>query len=337
MSRSGSDSADLTDHQQQPDAPKQPKSTSDFDSLSRCAACYNPNMNSMTWRGEDGESSSSAGDSGPELSSDSESESESSSSSSWSAVEETPEEPEMETRLSAHDSDADDAEPESAAGDADGREGTGEMLHGQRGERGTKGRIKRAPLVKSLTLPPSFTPHLRPVSLLPRPRTMVSTLHLQVLPKVHKDDTVINICQQLPKRHKGKSEERYGRGKGGEDGDGGGGGAGGGQQPGNYHKPLPFQVEHMMLPWQQSSPPMLQQQQQQMSYPYQHFHPVSAQGKESSPALHTQPMSHLLTPYTQPQLWRTNAQQTQHLHTLPPQPCWYCHCLHDKAPASNFW
>lgn len=55
-----------------------------FLSLSRCAACYNHKKSSTSWLGGDGESSSSAEDSGPDVESESEAESSSSSSSSSS-------------------------------------------------------------------------------------------------------------------------------------------------------------------------------------------------------------------------------------------------------------
>lgn len=82
-----------------------------FLSLSRCAACYNHKKSSTSWLGGDGESSSSAEDSGPDVESESEAESSSSSSSSSSqeslleepggdGPEETKEEPEEEQKSS---------------------------------------------------------------------------------------------------------------------------------------------------------------------------------------------------------------------------------------------
>ncbi|XP_069574914.1 AP-3 complex subunit beta-2-like isoform X2 [Brachyistius frenatus] len=73
------------------ESPKQSKSRSGPDvlSLSPCAACYNQKGRYTSRWGRDGESSSSAEDSGPEA--ESEAESESSSSSSSCAAAETPE------------------------------------------------------------------------------------------------------------------------------------------------------------------------------------------------------------------------------------------------------
>ncbi|XP_040905998.1 lateral signaling target protein 2 homolog [Toxotes jaculatrix] len=315
------------------DSPQQPKSRSGSEclGLSRCAACYNQKANSMSRRGGDGESSSSAEDSGPEVDNESEAESSSSSSCSEPVAAETPEKPETEKHSPVC---GDAAEPESGGEDgdkedSDEEDGDGQKERGHTSEREqdpnrTKGMIRRAPLVKSFSLPPSFTPRLIPLSLLPRPPTIVSTLHLQVLPEKRKDDTVFTIRQHLSEREDEKTEEGYG-------------GRGGGRlgSMNNLLLPQPFQWEQMGLPWQQRSQPPLQQhqyqQQQQhqlMSYQYQeqqpqHFPPPFAQGQGlPPPPSHTLPVLHTPTLYTP--LQAPNAPQT-HLHALTPEPCWYCY------------
>ncbi|GLD69656.1 lateral signaling target protein 2 homolog [Lates japonicus] len=125
-----SDSRGLTeDHSE--DGPKQPKSRSghEFLGLSRCAACYNQKAN-MFRRGDDGDTSSSAEDSGPEVDSESEAESSSSSSSSGHIEAETPEGPETESHSPVC---GDVAEPEPRGEDGDREEEMGETSERQQG------------------------------------------------------------------------------------------------------------------------------------------------------------------------------------------------------------
>lgn len=261
----------------------QSRSGPEFLGLSRCAACYNQKAGSMCRRGGDGESSSSAEDSGPEVDSESEAESSSSSSCSGEASSEILENPSPVS--------GDAAEPESG----DGQEETGVT--------------RRAPLVKSFSLPNSFSPHLSPLSLLPRPHTVVSTLRLQVLSQKHDAaDALCIVKQHLPEREEQKTGGSNGGGRGG------------------INNLLPPQTG---LPWQQPT-----SQQHQLSHQQPpHFPPLSAQGQRSPPSLRTLPMFHPPTLYTHP-LQAPNAPQT-HLHALTPQPCWYCYGLH--FPPSPYW
>ncbi|XP_022603904.1 uncharacterized protein LOC111223886 [Seriola dumerili] len=170
-------------------SPKQPKSRSgpEFLGLSRCAGCYNQKASSMPRWGGDGESSSSAEDSGPEVDCESESESTSSSSCSGPVEAETP-----ETERSS---------PVCGGEDGAGREETGETSSQRQQDENKKRRmIQRAPLVKSFSLPSSFTPNLTPLSFLPRPPGVVSTLHLEVLPEKHSDNTFVTIRRHLSER-----------------------------------------------------------------------------------------------------------------------------------------
>lgn len=276
-----------------------------FLSLSRCAACYNQKKSSTSWQGGDGESSSSAEDSGPELDSESEAESSSSSSSSGGALSEILEKPETEKPSSLS---GDAAGPESGGKDADGREEMGETSESQEDKNKSKGVTLRAPLVKSFSLS-SFTPNLIP--LLPRSDTIVSTLNLQVLPQTHASDAFYIV-----KQHEEKTEE----------------GAGGGGEGVNHL--LPPQTGSQ---WQQWSQPTLQQH--QLSYQYQqqphqvlhqqqqprHFSTLLAQCQRLPPPLHTPPMIH--PPALHNPLQAPNASQT-HLDALTPQPCWYCSSMH---------
>ncbi|XP_023249262.1 uncharacterized protein LOC111644583 [Seriola lalandi dorsalis] len=171
------------------DSPKQPKSRSgpEFLGLSRCAGCYNQKASSMPRRGGDGESSSSAEDSGPEVDCESESESSSSSSCSGPVVAETP-----ETERSS---------PECGGEDGAGREETGETTSQRQQDDNKKRRmIQSAPLVQSFSLPSSLPPNLTPLSFLPRPPGVVSTLHLEVLPENHSDNTFVTIRRHLSER-----------------------------------------------------------------------------------------------------------------------------------------
>lgn len=73
----------------------------------------------------------------------------------------------------------DTAEPDSGGQDGDRRAETSETPE----DKGRmKGMLKRPRLTKS-------------VSLLPHPRQVTSTLHLQVLPQKHKNDTTYTICR----------------------------------------------------------------------------------------------------------------------------------------------
>nr|XP_019942429.1 PREDICTED: probable serine/threonine-protein kinase samkC [Paralichthys olivaceus]XP_019942439.1 PREDICTED: probable serine/threonine-protein kinase samkC [Paralichthys olivaceus]XP_019942448.1 PREDICTED: probable serine/threonine-protein kinase samkC [Paralichthys olivaceus] len=253
-------------------------------SLSRCAACYNIKSSSVTWRGDHGESSSSAEDSGPEV----DDESETDSSSSSSSRNETPE-PERS---------GDAAEDESRGGGGGGEDGD------ETGETSNRREEKNKPS--------SLTPHLIPLSFLPRPPQVVSTLHLQVFPQNRGDDeTFFSIRQRRPEGEEEETQERY-RGRGG------GGGRGGGSI--NRLMPQqPPQCQQMMLPWQRRSQPTVQQHhhQQQRPKPRQ----LSAQGQRSPPPSHTRPPT-LCTP-----LWAPNPPHT-HLHALTPQPCWRCRHAH---------
>ncbi|XP_035847975.1 uncharacterized protein LOC116061656 isoform X2 [Sander lucioperca] len=284
--------------------------------LSRCAACYKQNASSMHRWGDDGESSSSAEDSGPEVDLESEAESSSSSSSSSSSYSEK-----------ASPVPGDGADAESGVKDGDGRD---EASRSQEDKSRAK-RPRRSPLVKSFSLPTSLTPHLTPLSLLPRPQTVVSTLHLQVLSQDDGDCFYI-VKQQLPGR---EEEEKTGESHRGREGINSG-------QP-----PQAFQSQQTGLSWQQRSHPTLQQH--QLSYQQQHqqhFSPLSAQAQRLPPPRHTLPVPHppmLHTPLqildaTQTHLHapqtRVHALQT-HLHAPQihvqgptPQLCWYCYSMH---------
>ncbi|XP_078129867.1 uncharacterized protein LOC144532803 isoform X2 [Sander vitreus] len=278
--------------------------------LSRCAACYKQKASSMHRWGGGGESSSSAEDSGPEVESSSSS---SSSSSSYSekASSETP-----------SPVPADGADADSGAKDGDGRD---EASHSR-----TK-RPRRSPFVKSFSLPTSLTPHLTPLSLLPRPQTVVSTLYLQVLSEDDGDGFYI-IKQQLPGR---EEEEKTGESHREREGINSG-------QP-----PQVFQSQQTGLSWQQRSHPTLQQHQlsYQQQHP-QHFSSLSAQAQRLPPPRNTLPVPHpptLHTPLQIPDATQTHlhAPQTHvcapqtHLHAPQthvqgptPQPCWYCYSMH---------
>ncbi|KAM9345024.1 uncharacterized protein ABDE67_013919 isoform 2-T2 [Symphorus nematophorus] len=291
----------------------------EFLGLTRCAACYN--QQAIARRGGDGESSSSAEDSGPEGDCESEAES-SSSSSSGRAASEIFEEPEIERPPPVS---GDAAEPESGGEDGDGREETSEERReseeSQKDTSRTKAVTRRAPLVKSFSLPAYFTPRLTPVSLLPRPHTVTSTLHLQVLSQEHEDHGF-----QIVKQYPSEREEESTRG---------------GQQ--GVNSLLPPQ---MGLPWQQSLQPSFQQH--QLSYQYQqqphqlshqhpqqqpqHFPPLSGPGQRLPPPLHTLPVFH--PPTLHAPLQALNAPQT-HLHALTPQPCWYCYSM--QSSYSPYW
>ncbi|XP_026211643.1 uncharacterized protein LOC113159254 [Anabas testudineus] len=281
------------------------RSGNEFLGLSRCAACYNHNANSKRWHGANGESSSSAEDSESEV--DCESEAESSSSSSYSghvvAVPAAPEKAETD-RISPVCENASECVRE------DGDEQKGNASQSQEDKIRANGMTRRAPLVKSFSLPSSFTPHLTPFSLLPRPPRIVSTLHLQVLPEEHDNDTFFTIRQNLLGReHENTAPSQEGEGR-----------------TYNLLPPQPFQWQQMGLPWQQMSQLALQQnqyqQQQQMSYQYQyqqqlpqHFPPLSAQVQmlppPPLPVLHPPAM---LQPQHVPQ---------SHLHAVTSQPCCY--------------
>ncbi|KAG7228402.1 hypothetical protein INR49_007574, partial [Caranx melampygus] len=173
--------------------PKQPKSRPgpEFLGLSRCAGCYNQKASSMPRLGGDGDSSSSAEDSGPEPESESESESTSSSSSSCSrpVVAETPEIPAPAPGGRSSPAEGDRAEEEEEV-----------EVEEDKNEKSRRVMIRRAPLVKSFSLPSSLTLHLTPLSLLPRPPQIISTLHLEVLPGKCSHDTSFTIRRHLQER-----------------------------------------------------------------------------------------------------------------------------------------
>ncbi|KAL7383569.1 hypothetical protein ABVT39_013655 [Epinephelus coioides] len=169
---------------QSEDSLTQPKSESgpEFLSLFRCTHCYN-----LRWE-DDSESSSSAEDSGSEV--DWETEAESRSSCSELAFSEI-------RNINA----------ESGGKDGDG----GEMSEIQ--EAKNKKMTQRAPLINSSSLPNSPGPHLTPLSLLPHPHTVVSTLHLQVLSQKqdNNDDAFYIVKQQLSGREEEEEVEKTGR------------------------------------------------------------------------------------------------------------------------------
>lgn len=237
--------------------------------LSRCAACYNHKKNFLY--GGDGESSSSAGDSGPEGDLDSEPESLSSSSSSSSVEEEEQE------------------ERSSAASDGGGKdEGRGD--EGQKLEGFAEGTLQTA----SQDPPTSSVLQPRPTS---RPPTVVSTLHLRVLPQERAGDAACII--QL---HEEETEERDG-------------------ERGACH--LPPQTGWSHAPSQQRQ---LSHPQQQHLHAYQMFpqHPAlfPAQGQRSPLTLHSPPGLHWPAHHGWPQ--PPYAAQT-HLGPQVPQQCWCCY------------
>ncbi|KAA8578845.1 hypothetical protein FQN60_000054, partial [Etheostoma spectabile] len=230
------------------------------DGLSRCAACYKQQTSSMHRWGDGDESSSSDEGSGPEVDLDSEAESSSSSSSN-----------------------GDGADAES--GDKDG-DGPDEASPSQEGKTGTK-RPRR--LVKSFSLPPSFAP----LALQPRPQTVVSTLHLQVVSQDHGDG--VYIVKQEPA---GRGGEETGQSHGGLEGTDGG-------RPRSQQTGLSRQ-QGSHPPSQQHWLPHRQQHLQQVS-------PLSDQGQRGPPPLHTDAPH---PPYR-------SLMQT-HVQGPSPQPCWYC-------------
>ncbi|XP_020501306.1 protein suppressor 2 of zeste-like [Labrus bergylta] len=295
----GSSEAQNTDSENQ--AQKKPSPV--ILSLTRCSACYNHKKRSR--RDSDGESSSSAEDSGPEV--DSESDAESSSSSS-SSEKETNEDPPPEP--------VDTADPD--LGDKTGGERQkeeGETSESKENKGTTKSMTRRHPLVKSYSLPSSFPPQLIPWSLLPRPRTVVSTLHLQVLSQ-KQDDDPFNVMQQHLFEQV-KTEENGGEGR---------------QRINN--PPYPLRPTMNKLLWRQSS--LQSSQQQQPPYPHQqpmlelshqryqqqpqHFDPLSAQAQMFPPPPHTLPVLH--PQLLHPPIHNPFAPYT-HLHASPPQPHWY--------------
>ncbi|XP_029306116.1 splicing factor 3B subunit 4-like [Cottoperca gobio] len=122
------------------------------------------------------------------------------------------------------------------------------------------------------------TPHLTPQHLLPRPHTVVSTLHLEVLSQNNED-----VAKQ--------QESTWG-------------GHGGGREGINdVTPPQVFPWQQMGLPWQTTQLLSYQQQQQphQLLHQHQqqqHFPPLSAQGQRLPPPLHTPPVPHPLTLYS---------------------------------------
>ncbi|XP_029377765.1 probable serine/threonine-protein kinase samkC [Echeneis naucrates] len=273
------------------DGPEIPTSRSgpDFCDMSRCAGCCNQKVGSMPQRGDDGESSSSAEDSGSETDCDSESSSTSSCSVPF-------------------------AEENSERAETGSRGWRDENSEREQNRSKTKGRIGRASLVKSFSLPPSLIPRLIPLSLLPSPPRIVSTLHLEVLPEKHSDTFTI-------RRQSSVSE----RGTSGVEG-----------VSANSPPPQqPSQCQPMGIPLQDRSKPTLQQfqcqeqqQQKQMMYQYQHQSqhcpPLSTQGQGTAMPPNALFMPHPQTPLTYPQA--PNAQA--HLYALTPTPCWYCYCMH---------
>nr|XP_033500893.1 uncharacterized protein LOC117268487 [Epinephelus lanceolatus] len=276
---------------QSEDSLTQPKSESgpEFLSLSRCTHCYN-----LRW-GDDGESSSSAEDSGSEV--------------DW--------ETEAESRSSCSDlafSEIRNINAESGGKDGDG----GEMSEIQ--EAKNKKMTQRAPLINSSSLPNSPGPHLTPLSLPPHPHTVVSTLHLQVLSQKqdNNDDAFYIVKQQLSGREEEEEVEKAGRSKGrGQEG------------INSVERPQPFQWQQTGLLWQQWS--QLTSQQHQLSYQQQPqcFSPPIAQCQRSPPPLHTLPVpcpSMLHTPQQAPNAPCAN------LHAPGPQPCWYCYRTYFPYP-----
>lgn len=229
--------------------------------LSRCAACYNHKKNFLY--GGDGESSSSAGDSGPEVDWDSEAESLSSSSSS------SVEEDEEQEERSSPEGEGEDEERED---------------EGRKPEEGTS-------QTHSQDTPASSDLQPRPTS---RPHTMVSTLHLWVLPQEHAGDAVSII--QL---HEEQTEERDGE---------------------RGVDPPPPQTGWSHAPSQQHQ---LSYPQQQHLHAYQmfpqHSPPFPAQGQRSPLTLHSPPVPAYhgwpQPPYADP----------THLGTQVPHQCWCCY------------
>ncbi|XP_027128569.1 bZIP transcription factor 18-like [Larimichthys crocea] len=251
---------------QNTDGPGQTTSKSGpvFLGLSRCDNCYK--HKAISWKGVDGESSSSEG-SGAEVESEEE---ESSSSSSCSEKDSSEILEESETE-----------KPSLESGDS---EETSEV---QEDKSSTKAATQRAPLVKSFSLPASFTPRLTPLSLLPRPQTIVSTLNLQV--EKHDLDAFHIVKQQLT-----EEEERTEGGRGGI----------------NNQRSKPTLQERQLSYQYQQQPHQHFYQHQQQQQP-QHFSPLSAQGQMLPPPLHTLPVLHHPT--------LNAAQRYPH-----PQPCMYC-------------
>ncbi|XP_053292038.1 pleckstrin homology domain-containing family A member 3 isoform X1 [Pleuronectes platessa] len=284
-------------------------------SLARCAACYNHKSSTVSWRGDAGESSSSAEDSGPEVE-DEESEAESSSSSSSSCRSSATEEPEPERSGDAAEEESRGDGGEGGGGGGGGGEGGGGGGGGGEGGDETVETLNRQE-------PPSLTPHLLPRSFLPRPPQVVSTLHLQVLPQNCGDDeTLFNIRELRPEREEEQTQGGYGGGGG--RGGGGGGGRGGGGGGGSIYKllpPQPHQYQQMMIPWQNMSQQTIQQHLHHQQQQLQRSGHLSAQGQRLPPPSCTGPPTPCMP------LWAPNPPQT-HTHTLTLQPCWHCRYVH---------
>ncbi|XP_008298355.1 RNA polymerase II degradation factor 1-like [Stegastes partitus] len=211
---SGSGGSTENQHAQSP-AQSKFRSAPETFSLTRCAACYNQKSSSTyRWR-NNGDSSSSDEASGPEPESDAELSS--SSSCNEDVLEETPE------RNSPVP--GDDAEPGSEE-----QEGPSESQAEE--QRMKRTNPPRAPFVKSLSLPASFSP---PPSYHKR---FVSTLHLKVLS--YDEDAVFSV--RLAEKKETKKE--------------------GGGINSLFPQP-PFQWKQMGLPWQHQQPNQHQYQQQQ--------------------------------------------------------------------------
>lgn len=193
----------------------------------------------------------------------------SSSSSSSSSVEE--DEPEKPSSPAA---------PEGGGKDDEG-EGEGMMLKSF-----AEGMLQTDPQ----DTPTSSILHLKPTS---HPETVVSTLHLQVLPQEHAGDafTIIQLREEETEEHCGEQ--------------------------GVYH--LPPQMGWSHLPPQQHQLSYHQQQHRHAHQMFtQHFPPAPAQGQRLPPTLHTPPLLH------RPALHGWPQPPYAALTHLVPHQCWCC-------------
>ncbi|XP_029926619.1 PAX-interacting protein 1-like [Myripristis murdjan] len=298
-----------------------------FLGLSPCAACYNQQGHSMLHRGDN---DSSSDDSGRELDWDSE-EAESSSNSSCSSG---PVSAGLPPKAESGSGDVFEfgSEVGEGAGLAEETNGQGagqEVMEESRGER-KETMVRRAPLVKSFSLPPSLTHSLVPFSLLPRPPRVVSTLQLQVLPSKD-DDATFHITPTFTHQHPSEMQGKRGNG--------------------NLLPPQPSQLQQMGLPWQHRSPQQPTNQQHQYQHQYQQqqrqqhqlaqhyqqqrqwFFPAWRHGYPPPPPPHTFPVLHTPTAHTHPHASYT---PHTHLHALAPQTCCYCYNTHRPIPYT-YW
>ncbi|XP_056147917.1 uncharacterized protein LOC130122889 [Lampris incognitus] len=211
-----------------------------------------------------------------------------------------------------------------------------ERMESQEAGQKTGRRNRRLSLLKSHSLPTSFTP-----SSFSRPPSVISTLHLQVLSSKHGDTpfhTMPIFVLQLPsERGAFRQEEEQGTQGGGQD------------RSNSPPPPQPMQWWQTGLPWQQLQGPTNQQHlyQQQQPEQYQHAHqygqhhqqqmfsPLSSweQEVQPPPPTHTFPVLPMPLAHTLRQV--SNTPQA-HLQTITPHTCCCLHNTHVPLPPA-YW